>query len=540
MKRRDFLNRSARLIAGFGALGCAGLSCRGGHDFDLILKRGTVLDGTGRAGFIADVGIRGARIGAVGQLRESAAARVIDAAGLVVAPGFIDVHTHSEKRLLTNPRAESKVRQGVTTEILGQDGDSFHPEQFPAEFQNYVQAGVALNVASMVGQGTIREVVMGMTDRPATADELTRMRALAATALRDGAVGISSGLEYTPGGFASTREITNLCRVMQGTGGIYATHMRNEDDRLIEAVEEAIAIADGAKVGLHISHLKCQGRRNWHKLDEVFARIRSAEQAGLAVTMDRYPYVAYSTGLSNLMPLWCREGGTERFIQRLVKPEILARIKQATLAKVASLGSWDAVMITSVNLEKHKRFEGKTIAELTRESGQDPFAFTVNLLVEEKNRVGMVGFAMSEANTVRILAHPNCMPASDGSALATYGALSQGNPHPRSYGTFPRVLGKYVREQQIMPLAEAVRKMTSLAAARFGLGARGQIREHFMADFVLFDAATIRDTATFAQPHQYPEGIAYVLVNGQVVIDRGEHTGVLPGRVLKGGIQPVI
>jgi len=542
MKRRTFIKKSAvtGFSIGLGAMGLLTASCRESYPFDLVLKGALILDGSGNEGIRADVAIKDGKIAALGKLKDASARRSVDLSGLVLAPGFIDVHTHSESKLLVNPKAESKIRQGVTTEILGQDGDSFHPEEFSSEFQKYENAGIAVNIASTVGQGTIRKVVMGMTDRAATPAEIAKMRSLAGVALRQGALGISSGLEYTPGGFASTQEITELCKVMQGSQGLYATHMRNEDDKLVEAVTEAVAIARGANIGLHISHLKCQGRRNWHKLPEVFALIAAFQRADGSVTMDRYPYVAYSTGLSSLMPLWSREGGTGKFIERLKSPETETRIKQATLKKIALLGSWDSVMITSVNLEKNKSMQGKTVARIVGESKQDAYEFVRSLIIEEENQVSMVGFGMNEDNTKQILAHPFCMPASDGSALATYGPLNQGNPHPRSYGTFPRVLGKYVREEKIVSLPEMIRKMTSLPATRFSLAGRGHIAEGFMADLVAFDPEKVRDKATYSQPHQYPEGIEWVIVNGDVVVEHSEHSGKLPGRVLRGSVEAVV
>jgi N-acyl-D-amino-acid deacylase len=376
--------------------------------------------------------------------------------------------------------------------------------------------------------------VLDMSDRAATAAEIEKMQELARLAFRKGALGISSGLEYTPGGFASRDEIAELCRVMKGTPGLYATHMRNEDDRVLEAVEESIEIAERAGVGLHISHLKCQGRRNWDKVGDVFAAIDAAESRGVSVTMDRYPYVAYSTGLANLMPLWSREGGTAAFIQRLQDPGTWPRIMEAMADKIDLLGSWDSVMISSVRLEKNKPLEGKTIAQIVEANGEDPFLFVRSLIIEESNRVGVLGFGMGEETTKKILAHPKCMPASDGSSLATYGELSGGSPHPRSYGTFARVLGKYVREEKIMPLEEAVRKMTSLPAERFELANRGRLAEGFLADVVVFDAETVADKATFANPHQYAVGFEAVLVNGGLVLEKGERTETLPGMVLRG------
>jgi N-acyl-D-amino-acid deacylase len=513
-----------------------GYRVRPDQDFDVLVRGGVLIDGSGAPALRKDVGIRGEVIAAVSDLSGARAGRVLDASGLTVTPGFIDVHTHSEEELLVNPKAESKIRQGVTTEILGMDGGSYEPGVFSQELRRLEEKGIALNAASFVGQGTIRSLVLGMSDRAATPAEIEEMRALARSAFGQGALGISSGLEYTPGGFAALSEIAEVAKAMSGTKGLYATHMRNEDDRVLEAVEESIEIAERAGVGLHISHLKCQGKRNWGKLDSIFDAIGKAEARGVTITLDRYPYIAYSTTLANLMPLWSREGGTEVFLRRLQSADDWPRIRASMEEKIALLGSWDAVMVSSVELEKNKALQGKTIAEIAKGRGEDPFLLTRALILEEKNQVGMVGFGMEEETTARVLAHPRCMPASDGVALATYGTLREGNPHPRSYGTFARVLGKYVREEKLMPLEEAVRKMTSLPAERFGLARRGRIAEGYFADVVVLDPARVRDRATFAEPHQYADGIEAVLVNGVVVLEGDERAEALPGKVIRGSL----
>lgn len=532
MDRRSFLAGTA----GFPLLLGASRKTQD-RDFDVLVRGGSVVDGSGAPPFRSDVGIRGEIVASVRDLTGATARRVLDATDLTVSPGFVDVHTHSEEELLVNPKAESKIRQGVVTEILGMDGDSYEPAIFEEELRKLETKGIALNAGSFVGQGTIRKLVLGLSDRAATAEEIEAMRSLARVSFEQGAMGISSGLEYTPGGFASLSEIAELAKAMSGTKGLYATHMRNEDDRVLEAVEEAIAVAERAGAGLHISHLKCQGKRNWGKLDAVFDAIEKAEARGVSVTLDRYPYIAYSTTLANLMPLWSREGGTDAFLRRLQSEDDWPRIRAAMEEKIALLGSWDAVMISSVVLEKNKSLQGKTVSEIVRERGEDPFLYARALLIEENNQVGMVGFGMEEGTTARVLAHPKCMPASDGSALATEGELSAGNPHPRSYGTFARILGKYVREDRVMPLEEAIRKMTSLPAERFALAGRGRLAEGFFADVAVFDPVKVRDRATFEAPHQYAEGFEAVLVNGALVLEGGKRTETLPGKVIRGSLH---
>ncbi len=550
------LNRRDFLIAGATTLVAAACGPRLGGDlpFDIILVGGTVYDGTGSEGLSVDVGVKNGRIIALGNLRDKRAGYKLDVGGLAVAPGFIDFHSHSDEELLLRGEAQSKIRQGVTTEVIGQDGGSFAPlnskmaEQvfeglkkgygveetwmdFAGYFRILQKQGILSNVVSMVGQGTLREFVIGYENRPATAEEIGQMVTLAKEAFAQGAYGISSGLEYTPGSFASTEEIIALCQSMGGRG-IYSTHMRNEDDTVVEAIEEAIAIARGAGVDLNISHLKSSGKRNWHKLDAVLARL-DKERATGQVTCDRYPYIAYNTGLANLFPLWSREGGGEQFVQRLQDESLRDSINSAILDKIEKIGGWNSVMVSSLPSHPDRTlYEGKTMAELTH-SGSDPLQLLREIVIAQKGGGSMVGFAMSEENTAKVLSYPYCMTASDGSALATEGMLRQGNPHPRAFGTFPRLLGKYVREDKIMPLAEAIRKISGLPAETLHLRDRGFIREGHWADLVVFDPKTVTDKATWNDPFQYPEGIPYVIVNGEVVIDDGDYTGELPGAVLK-------
>ena len=553
MNRRRFLKTAG--ASTILALPLLKTACKTAPDFDLLIVGGFILDGSGKEGFKGDIGILGDRIIAIGDLKERKAGQRIDADGLAIAPGFIDFHSHSDDELLLNGLAQSKIRQGVTTEILGQDGGSMAPlndrmqksvhgslkrrynidtawVDFAGYFRYMENGGMITNALSMIGQGTIRKFIIGEEDRPATDTEIEQMVQLIQTAMRQGAYGISSGLEYTPGSFANTRELIAICKAMNGKG-IYSTHMRNEDDMVLEAIEEAILIAREAGVDLNISHMKASGQRNWPKLEEMLKRLDAARADGMQVTCDRYPYVAYNTDLSSLFPLWAREGGRAAFVERLKDKSLEADIRAAVEAKVRKIGGWYSVMLSSVpNHKQRKTMEGKRINELARKLA-DPYHYLTQLLIREKGGGEMVGFAMSEENTSSLMAYPYCMIASDASSLAEEGVLRRGNPHPRSYGTFPRILGKYARDDKLITQAEAVRKISALPADTLHLKHRGYIAKDYFADIVAFDANAITDQATWSAPHKYPQGIDYVLVNGKIVINKGEFTGKLPGRVIR-------
>ena len=555
MDRRHFLGYGA-LIGGASLV--RGSQMRRRPAADLVLRRATLFDGTGAPGVRVDVGISGDRISGIGA-DAGAGVEEIDLAGMALAPGFIDIHSHADLSLLINPRAESRIRQGITLEVVGQDGSSVGPwseDGYQSTKERYArQYGVeidfrdiggflarlartpaAVNLASMVGHGTVRGLVMGGADRDASPDDVRRMRVLVRSALRDGAVGLSSGLEYTPGSFASTGELVELALELVGTGYPYASHMRNEDDRLMAAVEEALQVGRRADVPVQISHLKAQGQRNWWKAGTVLRTIEEARESGVDVHFDRYPYIAYSTGLSSLFPTWARAGGTSAFIRRLGDPETLPRIEAFTRDKVALLGTWDAVQITSTGGAGNVLARGRRLGELAAELGEEPFELAKRLIVEESSSVGMIGFGMSEENTAAILSHPLAMVCSDGGSHATYGPLSGGSPHPRAYGTFPRLLGHYVRDRGDMPLETAIHKVTGMPAAKLNLLDRGVVRVGAYADLVAFDPETVADAATFASPHQYPRGIPLVIVNGQVTIRDGEQTGALAGRPILGSL----
>ncbi len=536
--RRRFLGESSALCALLVAGKAPAIHLPGRKSYDIIIRNGTIFDGTLGAPSEADLAITGGRIAAVGRQLGTDARLVIDARGLAVAPGFIDIHSHADGSMFEDPNVESVVREGITTVIVGQDGSSRAPRRQDSDSDDdggrtpYRTVGEvldaidklpsAVNVASMVGLGTVRHVVVGDDDRPATAEELVRMTALVEASLASGACGASSGLEYTPGMFAPLEELIALCKPLAKRGLPYATHMRNEDDRVLQSIDESIAVAHGAGCPLEISHLKTQGKRNWGKIDDAFRRIANARKKGLDVTFDRYPYIAYQTGLSNMFPKWSKDGGSSAFVARLAQADLRPRLRRDVLAKVDLLGGWDNVMISSVSNDDDKAAEGQRLGTYAKSLGRDPYDVAEGLLTRSRGGVGMVGFAMSEENVGRFLAHPLCMVCSDGGAYAIEGPAHDGHPHPRALGTFPRVLGKYVREDKVLTLQQAIHKMSGATAARLKLTDRGQLKKDYAADVVVFNPDTVIDRATYAQPYQYPDGIGVVIVNGKVALRDGQ------------------
>ncbi len=559
INRRKFLESTSllgisSLVFGTSSLGQISLRSNG---FDILISGGEIIDGTGRKGFIADIGIKNGTIAAIGNLNGSDAAVKIDGRGLKVVPGFIDIHSHTDVDLILNPKAESKIRQGVTTEITGQDGFSWGPlggpelektlSDFKDEYNediswrtlrefldNFSSRKFSPNLATMAGLGSIREYVIGLDDRPASDAELDKMRLEVVKAIEGGAIGISTGLEYTPGSFASTEELIELCKAAPQKYRLHATHMRNEDDTVLEAIDEAVRIARESGSRLEISHLKVSGKSNWHKADEALAKIDKAAEEGIEIHADRYTYVAYYTGLANLFPLWSRDGGTGKFLERLKDQALKERMKEYAEKKVSNLdGEWNGVLISSIKKDEMKIYQGKTIKQIAEESGNDCFDTAVKLIIESENNVDMSGFGMEENSTEKILAHPRVMISSDYGSHAPYPPMNKNIAHPRAYGTFPRAIAKYVRERNICSLEEMIKKMTSMPADKLGIKDRSRLEKGKAADVVLFDFKKIRDKATYVEPHQYPEGIPYVIVNGEVVIKEGEHTGAFPGKVLR-------
>ena len=525
---------------------------------DLILRGGRVIDGIGAPARPADVAVRGDRIAAVGELADWTAPASRDVTGLVVAPGFIDMHSHSDLALLLNGHAESKLRQGVTTEVIGQCGFSpapapearrdhirnmfgFFGEQVEwrwGSFASYLTAlrecGISVNVAPLVGQGTIRAVVMGEDNRAPTGAELAAMQEEVRRAMEEGAFGLSSGLIYVPSMYAEVAELSSLAAAMKGHHGIYVSHIRDEREHLLEAVAEAMEIGRRAGVAVQISHLKSADRPNWGKVEAALEAMAEAkEREGLDISYDLYPYTAWNTGLVQLLPAWAREGGWEAIAARLRDPGARGRLRQELAEGARSDPEWWSLrMLASVGSEANRDLQGLTLAEIAARRGRSPEEPAMDLLLEENGQADMVGFAMSEEDITAALRHPLGMIGSDAAVRAPYGELGRGHPHPRSYGTFPRVLGRYAREQGALSLEEAVAKMTGRPAEKLGLKDRGKVSAGMAADLAVFDPATVADRATYQEPHQYPEGIHLVIVNGVVELDGGEHQGRKPGRVL--------
>ena len=533
--------------------------------WDFLIQQARVVDGSGAPSFVADVAVGGDTIAEVGALASPQARVVIDGTGLTLAPGFIDIHTHSDYTLLVNPLAESKVYQGVTTEVIGNCGTSPAPlgdEAYPiirARMQQQYQldvswrtladylkrlaaSGTAVNVVPIVGHGTVRSAVMGYAQRPPTTSELRHMQALIAEAMADGAFGLSTGLVYAPGCYADTDEIIELARVVGQAGGMYFSHIRGESDTVLDAAQEAITVGERAGVAVQISHLKTAGRDNWAKTPTLLDLLDQANARGLDVTGDMYPYTAGATSLGALLPPWVHEGGLAKLLPRLRDAHVRARIRQDIEQGLddwwnpARAAGWVGVQISRA--QQHRSYQGRSLGDIAALRQQDPLEAALDILLAEEGNAGVVLFMMGEVQVQAILQHRRVMIGSDAGATAPYGVLAQGHPHPRAYGTFPRILGTYVRERGVMSLEEAIFRMSGLTAWRLGLSDRGLVRPGYKADIVIFDAQQIADQATYDLPHVYPTGISWVLVNGQVILRDGERLPVLPGRVLRRAGNP--
>ena len=532
------------------------------RNFDLLIKNGTVYDGTGRAPRRVDVAINGDRIVAVGNLRGAQARTEVDARGLAVAPGFINMLSWSTESLIVDGRSQGEIRQGVTTQIMGegwsmgpfnerlkkqvvaeQDDIKFDIEWTTlAEYLTYLEKrGVSPNIASFVGATTVRQYVLGERDVQPTPAQLEQMRELVRQAMEEGALGVGSSLIYAPAFYARTEELIELCKVAARYKGKYISHIRSEGNQLVEAVEELIRISREARIPAEVYHLKAAGQPNWAKMDRVLALINAAQRRGLKITADMYLYTAGSTGLNASLPPWTMDGGYEALFKRLEDPAM--RQKIATEARTPSdkwenlylaAGSPDRVLLVGFKSEKLKPLTGKTLAEVAKMREKDPIETIMDLIVEDRSRVGTVYFLMSEENLRKQLRQPWVSIGSDGASMAPEGVFLKSSTHPRAYGNFARLLGKYVREEKVISLTEAVRRLTGLPATNLGLDRRGFIKAGMFADVVIFDPATIADRATFEDPHQYSVGVKHVFVNGVQVLRDGEHTNAKPGRALWG------
>ncbi|MDH4062893.1 MAG: D-aminoacylase [Acidobacteriota bacterium] len=498
-------------------------------DFDVVLAGGRIVDGTGAPWFIGDVAVASGRIVRIGTLEGVAANRRIDATGLTVAPGFIDPHAHARERLFDLPDAEGYLLQGITTVVDGNDGSS--PLPLAPYLARAEAARFAPNLALFVGHGTIREQVMGTANRRATGGEVEQMQALVAQAMRDGALGLSTGLAYVPGTYSTTEELIALSKTARQYGGIYVSHMRDEGGGVLESVRETIRIGEEAGIPVHISHHKVGGRRQFGQSVQSLALIEAARARGVDVTFDQYPYTASQTGLSLIFPRWAL--ADDGLNARLTNPKSRGEVKNGMLDFIDERFGDEPARIQIVRCGFDPALSGKTIADLLKASGQPlTQSATADVIIDLQLKGGCsaIFHAYDEPDVERLMRSPFGMVGSDGSLTR----LGDGAPHPRAFGTYPRVLGRYVRERRILPLEEAVRKMTSFPAARLGLSDRGLLRVGLAADMTVFDAATVIDRSTFADPHHYAEGVRYVLVNGRLAIDKGASTGARSGRVLRG------
>jgi N-acyl-D-amino-acid deacylase len=544
------------------ALGALLTACAPPTSYDVILRGGTIYDGGGGPPYVGDLALRGDQIAALGEIGRARAPVEIDVEGLAVAPGFINMMSWANESLIEDGRSQSDIRQGVTLEVLG-EGESMGPlseamKRVMVDLQGdirydiewttlgeylelLVRRGVSPNVASFVGTANPRDYVIGQVDRPPTAEELDRMRGLVRQAMEEGALGVASALIYPPGSFAETDELIALAEVAAEHGGMYASHIRDEGAHMLEAIEELITVASKAGIRAEIYHLKSSGEANWPLFDEAVAMVESARAEGLEITADVYTYPASATGLNASMPPWVQEGGFEASLERLQDPELRRRIAREMLEEsdewenmYLGVGSPERILLVGFNSEALKPLTGKTLAEVAAMRGQDPRETAMDLIVEDQSRIGTVYFGQSEDIVRKAIALPWVSFNSDEASLAPEGVFLESSPHPRAYGSFARLLGRYVRDEKLISLEEAIRKLAALPAENLRLDRRGRLEEGFFADVVVFDPETIQDHATFVDPHQYATGMMHVFVNGEQVLEDGQHTGAMPGRVVRG------
>jgi len=544
----------------------AGAQHKARQTYDLIIRHGTIYDGSAKPPFVGDVAIQGDKIVVVGSLKNARGRTEIDATGLAVAPGFINMLSWATESLLYDGRSQSDIRQGVTLEVFGEGGsmgplnEKMKKEMLEqqgdikfdikwstlAEYLDYlVQRGISPNVASFIGATTVRIHEIGYEDRPPTPAELERMRALVRQAMEEGALGVGSSLIYAPAFYAKTDELVELCKVAAASGGMYISHMRSEGSRLEEAVDELLTIARQASIGAEIYHLKAAGKLNWGKLDAVIAKINGARAEGLRVTADMYTYPAGATGLDAAMPPWVQEGGLKAWIARLKDPAIRERVaREMSVAtdkweNLYEAAGPEGILLVGFKSEALKPLTGKTLTQVAAMRAKSPQETAMDLVIEDDSRVGTIYFLMSEENIRKQIKLPWVSFGSDAESPAPEGPFLKSNTHPRAYGNVARLLGKYVRDEKLIPPEEAIRRLTSLPATNLRIQQRGLLKPGYFADVVIFDPAKIQDHATFEKPHQYSTGVVHVFVNGTQVLKDGEHTGAKPGRVVRGpGYKP--
>lgn len=551
----------ARLLACMAVLVVGWVQAQTEPAFDLVITNGHIMDGTGSPWYSGDIGIRAGKIAAIGNLSRAPRERTIDAGGKVVAPGFIDMLGQSEMTILVDPRLPSKIYQGITSEITG-EGNSIAPlneaiiqsdrksyeyyhvtpdwKTFRQYFARLEKQGISINLASYVGATQVRRVVLGDEDRQPSPEQLEQMKALVREAMKDGAVGVSTSLEYAPAPYAKTDELIALAGEAGKFGGIYATHMRNESDSVLESIDEALRIGREGHIPVEIWHIKVAGKNNWGRMPEVVAKIKAARAAGADVSADTYAYTAWYNDFSAFIPPWAHDGGTQKLVDRLKDPVMRARVRKDMLTPSRD---WDnewqeipgpeAIMIGAVQNPALLSMQGKRLSEVAKLWNKDPIDALFDFLIQDPN-TGVAVFGMSQPDVTLALQQPWVSFDNDSEGTSPEGLLGQAHPHPRAYGTFPRILSKYVREDKALSLEDAIRKFTALPAQRMRLTDRGVLKTGMWADVVVFDPATVRDRATFDNPNQLSEGMEYVLVNGVPVIDQGKMTGALPGKVLRG------
>jgi len=520
--------RKTALLISFLAIGTSAAQ----ENFDVLIQGGRIIDGSGNPWYEADVGIRGERVVAIGDLSSSTANQVIDANGLMVSPGFIDPHTHALRGIFDVPNAESSLLQGVTTLTEGNDGASPYP--IDEHYRAIEEKQISPNWAVFVGQGTIRKIVIGEDDRAASPAELQRMKDMVAAAMEQGALGLSTGLFYVPGSFTPTEEVVELSKVAAAYNGIYISHLRDEAAEILDSVAETIQISELANIPVQLTHHKVIGVGNWGASVDSLAMVDEARARGIDITMDQYPYTAGQTGIVALVPQWAQEGGQERMVSRFNGSETRQTVKAGIVDRILyDRGGGDPRNVSVSRNPRDRSMEGKNLAQLTQERGMSPTpenAADVVMDIVSDGGATVVFHHLGNEDVDRIMRHPAVAIGSDG-PLSVFGV---GAPHPRQYGTFARVLGYYVRERGIISLEEAVRKMSSMSAQRLGIQGRGLLVEGYYADIAIFDSEEIKDMATFEDPHQYAVGMKYVLVNGELVVEEGEHTGRHPGKILYG------